>query len=297
MEAEWANILVVARWLHKMRDGERIVSLFQAIREFLHICGYWEQRVSLAKQSLELIEKDGGEKQRCWLQSDLGWTLSLQDRFSEAHDCLSSALIVARQSGDIELLHYVYSAFTLLGERSRDYPLLWKYLPLWRELIPAIAESRKRKRRLVEITYRQATAEYTQGHLDTAEDLFRQMLDLAREIRWERAIAYALNYLGEIAVRRGDLQMANSLLEEGWQRIQQWADKRRMAYFERSFALLAEAEGDLQLALTHARRAHDLFHRLGMRQEEEETATLIERLEEALAQEMGTRGNLHSDPG
>ncbi len=154
-----------------MRDGERIVSLFQAIREFLHIYGYWEQRVSLAKQSLELIEEAGDEKQRCWLQSDLGWTLSLQDRFSEAYDCLSSALIVARQNGDIELLHYVYSAFTLLGERSRDYPLLWKYLPLWRELIPAIAESRKRKRRLVEITYRQATAEYTQGHLVLSQSL------------------------------------------------------------------------------------------------------------------------------
>ncbi len=277
---EWPNIWAAIEWLQQTGDLERLARIFEQVKWFMHIYGYWEQRLALARAALSLAEEKGDERQTCTFLTDLGWTLALQDRFREAEEHLKRARERAEKLGGPELRYGVYEALTLLYQRSGRFSALERVLPLMEEAAQAVPEP-TRSRHGVVVLYRKATAAYDQGRWEEARALFEEMLQQTEAIRWERAVAYALNYLGEIALLENDLERARTLLEQGRHLIQRWQDKRRLAYYHRSFALLHFAQGDRARALEAAESALDLFGRLGMRREEMETRTLIEVLEEA----------------
>lgn len=279
LDREWVNIVGVAEWLYRAQELERLMHLLEKTWWLMHIHGYWDQRITLSNYALELALRQNNEERVCWLHSEIGWTLALQDRFEDAQHHFEHALEIAQRRNDPVLLDEVYATISLLAQRSRDIALFQTILPLWEKVIPvARKEPRERMRREVEVLYRKATVAYDRQNFEEATMLFEEMVRLSREAHWDRAVAYGLNYLGELAIRRGALGEGWRFLEEGWEIIQRWQDKRRIAYFEHSFALLEEAKGNLAQALEHAERSYDLFYRLGMSQEEKKTAQLLAHL-------------------
>lgn len=280
LATEWPNVNMVYELLLQTKDLVRLIYLIKKTENFMHIYGYWEQRVALYSRVLELAEEVADEQKIGLLSRYLGWTMALQDRFDEAQTNLNRALDIAKRCSDFDLLEGVYSSLTLIGQRSKDLTLFSIYKPLWESIIPAAHRDEiRRVRRYLEVIYREGTVEFDRGNFDKAEKLFKKMVEMSRQARWERAIAYGLNYLGELAIRRSEMQEAQRYLTEGWEIIQRWQDKRRIAYFCRSFASLSESQGNLNDAISYAYTAHDFFHRLGMRQEAAETGRIIERLE------------------
>ncbi|MDW8227359.1 MAG: hypothetical protein RMJ60_06135 [Anaerolineales bacterium] len=253
LDSEWLNILGVFEWLYHVQDLERSIQLIEKMWWFMHIYGYWDQRIALSSRILELAGQQSDELPIGWLKNEIGWTLVLRDQFEDAQYYLDHALEIAQRRNVFSLLDEVYSTITLLAQRRHDIKLFQTIVPLWEELIPiARNEPRERMRREVEILYRKATFAYDNRDFEKAGTLFENMVQLARKARWERAVAYGLNYLGELAIYRGSLEEGWSFLEEGWRIIVRWQDKRRIAYFERSFALLEEAKGNDAQAFEHA---------------------------------------------
>jgi ATP/maltotriose-dependent transcriptional regulator MalT len=89
-----------------------------------------------------------------------------------------------------------------------------------------------------------------EGDLDTAARMFQEAIAIWRRLGQEPWLAMALNNLGKLLIRRGELALARAHILEALSLSQRMGNRRRSAYTLSAVAALAEAEGQAERALS-----------------------------------------------
>lgn len=97
------------------------------------------------------------------------------------------------------------------------------------------------------------------GQTTEAEDLYRRSLELSNKLSFEAGQAHALNCLGTIAQRRGDLTAANQFFHDA-QRIAEGCGEGRLAgMIQQNRGVVADIAGDADTAFEHYRASLHVF--------------------------------------
>ena len=163
--------------------------------------------------------------------------------------------------------------------RERDYEKGYKWLELAQtEFHQHEFSDEERIRRSIHLHYYGGVIRYETGLYQEAKDFFQRVMELSQAVNWQRAGSYAQNYLADIAIEEGDYTEAESLLQSGLPVAERNKDKRRTAFYKRSFACLELKRDDFARAKPWVMAALDGFDRLGMQPEADEMRNLLEEL-------------------
>jgi LuxR family glucitol operon transcriptional activator len=178
------------------------------------------------------------------------------------------------------LSEWVANHSAVLAIRCHKYTEALQWVEIEGELIEEaqLTESGRTRAHLTNVYYRGIIAYETHKFVEAGQ-FFQQAIQLAERIGWQRATIYVQNYLADIALAQGDLQTAERLLQTGLPVAARNKDKRREAFYKRSFAHLAIARAHQAEACHWAAAALDDFERLGMQPEADELRELLESLE------------------
>jgi ATP/maltotriose-dependent transcriptional regulator MalT len=120
------------------------------------------------------------------------------------------------------------------------------------------------------------------GELDKADTAYRQAEVIARKIEDKNATAYVLSGMGDVALDRGDLDLARKRYEEAFALRSQAGEKQTAAESRVSLANLGIEEGRGSDAETSARASQLQFHQ--EQQADDELSASIVLIDALLAQ-------------
>ncbi|HMA36203.1 MAG TPA: hypothetical protein VKY74_17235, partial [Chloroflexia bacterium] len=120
---------------------------------------------------------------------------------------------------------------------------------------------------------------YQNGQPGQARRLFREALDEAMQLGFQRTVIASKLGLAAIDLDAGNLQGAVASLAESSALAYQYQDRDNLAQIERLFARLHAQLGDRAAASRALHEAIDLFQRLGMRAELAEARAELARLD------------------
>ena len=117
---------------------------------------------------------------------------------------------------------------------------------------------------------------YNSGEYDKAKIAFQKVLELAQSISWQRAEFLAKDWLGHIAIKERDFDLAELLFLKSIDIAREKKDNCRIAFCKRGLARLEFKRGNPREACKRGREALAEFHNLGMTVEAEETKDMLE---------------------
>jgi tetratricopeptide (TPR) repeat protein len=147
-----------------------------------------------------------------------------------------------------------------------------------------LSESERPRHKLT-IKYYYGVKHIAKGDRNRAEMYFKETLEGARKINWQRGMIYAQQFLADIARAQGRYDEAERLLLTGLEVVERNKDRRRIAYYKRSLAYLALQQGrqkKVEEVIYWAQQALDDFERLGMQPEVNKLRHLLEHLKAPL---------------
>ncbi len=284
VEEEWENLLAVFSWCAAHERYNEIKAFWQSmgtgdIEHVASIYGYWNDRLIWMRWLSQAAERRGDWATEVKALLDIGYTLTLMGFLDEADILFARAwrfqehvnLIVranlAQEIADLRIYQRQYVDALNWFERSKN---LLEAVPL---------NDRERTRREIISLYYYSIMCYKQQNYEQAEKGFRRTMEYAHSIGWQRATIYAQNWLADIAIVQGRFDEAAGLLQTGLLVSERNKDKRRVAYYKRSFSLLRYKQGNKDEACRWAKEAYDGFERLGMQLEAEEMYALLQELQ------------------
>lgn len=283
LEEEWENLLSVFDWCAAEERYTDLTALWQEERVggFVNIYGYWDDSLIWLNWLLLASERRGDWPVAVEAMADIAWRLTMMaqsEQLEEAEALLKRAWSL-RDYPDVKVRFAITHNMAVLNIRQKKYTEAHYWLDLAEALVDKVfLEEREGVRRWISNPYWRAVAAYESKDYDRSETLFQQVMEHGRAIRWQRVVIYAQNWLADIAIVREKLDEAEHLLLTGLPVAERNRDKRRTAFYKRSFAYLEQKRGNLAEALRWAEAALDGFERLGMQPEIEETNKLVQLL-------------------
>jgi len=104
---------------------------------------------------------------------------------------------------------------------------------------------------LIDIVRWQGSAHRDRGLTAKAEPFYRESLELAEMIGCDRGQAHALNCLGSLAQRRGDLALANALFVRAMAMIEGCLELKLLGMLQQNMGVLADMRGNVEAALAY----------------------------------------------
>jgi LuxR family glucitol operon transcriptional activator len=256
----------------------------ERVSEFANLYGYWDDRLVWINWLIEMAERRGDWSTVVEAMFSKAWTLTLMGQpelLKEAEALLSQAWSF-RHHVDLKRQSSILNNTIALHIRQRNYAKASHWLDLGEALLEeAHLGQQEYPRQWVAVLYYRAEKCYGTGDYDQAKSLFQQVGEHSQAIDWHRAVIYTQNWVADIAIAQDNLDEAKSLLQTGLPVAERNKDKRRTAFYKRSFAYLKQKQGDLAEALRWAEAALDGFERLGMQPEAEEMRELVQLLRPA----------------
>jgi predicted ATPase len=183
------------------------------------------------------------------------------ERFAVEHDNFRAALEWLTETGGAEWGLRLGAALFRFWE-TREYlaegrDRLGKLL----KLAGAAAPTKTRERAV----FSAGVLASEQADYASADPLFREALDIARQLGDKRGVAVSLNALGVNTRNRGDIAVAHSLFEEGLMLWRQLGDQKVVARSLSNLANVVKLQGDYARARTLHAECLSIFSGLGDR--------------------------------
>lgn len=281
VEEEWENILAVCDWNATYDGYDTIHTLWQhrGIREIAHIYGYWDDRLTWLNWLTRAGERRGDWATVVEAMGDVGFTLSLIGDLEKASIFFQSAWNLREHaSAEAQINLAIDTAFLHICQQQYIEALFW--LRQSKNLLDTLSVAEPLFTRLqINFQYYQGVTYYEMQDYDQAEAFFREALQQAQGIGWQRAVIHAQNHLADISIIQGRLEEAEKLLQTGLLTCERNKDKRRVANYRCSFAYLRQKQGNLEEARNLTQMALDGFERLGMQIEVKEMSNLLKELQ------------------
>lgn len=178
---------------------------------------------------------------------------------TEARSWMSRALSANADGPErASLLCLAASFSTLQDDLAESLKLANEALELYRRLGDGDG--------IAQAQFRIAEALHRQGHLDSAESLYREALEGFRESRNARGEMLCLSNLGMLSRQRGDLQQAGEMLEDARRRAVELGDRRvggevmmAMGWVQIGLNDLAQSRRLFELAFAEKNNANDRY--------------------------------------
>jgi hypothetical protein len=279
LDRDRESLIQAARWSHEDSRWEAVIAFGDGLRNYLLIFGYWAHRLELCTNAREAALRIKNEQVRGRFSRHIGWTLVLQGNLERAELFLNEARDIATRVHDVK---GEADAVGDLGEIQRLRGDLVAARRLRQRALELSRQGGNKRDMYVEQTLL-AQLDLEERNLDAAESGFMASLKLAEALHWNRAIAYCLNWLSDVARLKSNYVLAESYLTSSRTYANQFHDRARLALIMKSEALLAAAQGNLTKAWAVALRASDELNRLGLRYESKSLDSLLTPVDERKA--------------
>jgi tetratricopeptide (TPR) repeat protein len=279
LEWEWENLQSVVEWCIATDRYRDVLALWQQIKGYADVRGYWEDRLSwtewliaCAKQRNDPVMVEiMGDRARTLLltrrQADLDAAKSLLEQAWELRDPKNFAL----------QFEVVVNLIVLHLRGTEDMEPAKRWVEEGQRLLKNPAwKAKERHRQEIQLLYYQAETLFNANDFTQAKRVYERALKRAIKINWQRGISAIQNWLAEIAIAQENTREARRILLQGLLNVEQNKDKRAIALYQRSLAYLAKQEGDLKQAQRWAERSIENFENLRMMTEAENMKRIFE---------------------
>jgi len=292
LDTEWKNIIAVFKWCKASNlylNPIRKFWLNDSLSEYTKIYGYWSDQVDwlrwiIATSNIDTQDDKESKQIAIAAISGIVWALSRtgnQKHLDEANELVKVAWGYI-SSADPMLISRLADDTAVLNIQQKNWE---DALTFFDKSIASLKEANADvtiiDRKKCHIMYYQGVYYLEIGKRDKAEQIFRVGAKLAEEGRWQRALNFYKNRLGDIAVEKGNISEAENFLNQGLAAAEGKRDKRSVALFKYSMALLEQKRGNLAIAIDYAQEALNGFIRLGMERETHKAQSLLKTLPKA----------------
>ncbi|MEP7291503.1 MAG: NB-ARC domain-containing protein, partial [Chloroflexota bacterium] len=283
LEADWENILSVVRWCVDQGRYADVVSLWNHLRDFTHIYGYWTDRLGLLDWMILGAERRQDEPTLIYVMFDKAFTLTLTGpttRLEEAEALLERCWSL-QTSANAVLQAKVAALKASLSIKQEQYAAAHDWLDAAENCLrEANLDALELARERTSLLFDRGEAWLGMGNYANARRVFEEMLQQAQISGWQRSAAHAENWLAHTAVLQGDAALGEKHLHASWSIANRIKEKRLIAYYKRTFAYFYQQAGNRSEARKWATDARDAFERLGMPPDIKEMEDLLDQLKQ-----------------
>ncbi|MDY6940267.1 MAG: NB-ARC domain-containing protein [Cyanobacteriota bacterium] len=278
LESEWENLTAAIEWCIQSDRYDDFREIWRYIKGYTHFAGHWEERLRWLDWQLKRAKQRKDWHTIAEALFDKGRTLSLFDR-PEHHQ---EAMKLFERAWKLYQMHNISGQIDIALDMAAlqidcqrfDRAEVW--LERVREqLVRASLKVTQRRRFQTHLLYYQAQLCFEMGRYEEAERYYERVFEYARTTGWKRAAIYSKLWLADVAIARDEFDRAEAFLKQGLPTVEEYQDKRCLAFCQRSFALLYNKRGRQRQCQTWADRAREAFGRLGMTQEVLEMENLL----------------------
>lgn len=281
LEEDWDNILAVVRWCMDQGRYEDVIALWDHVRDFTHIYGFWTDRLSLLNWLIVQADNRKDYPTTVQVMYYRAFTLTLtgpSTRLEEA-DSLLQRCWTLRKYAPLAMQARVAALLASLCIKQGKHIDAHHWLDTGEELLrDSKLEPIELARERTSLLFDRGENWIMLGDYASAQDVFEEMLEQAEISGWQRSVGYAQNWLAYTALLRKNPDLSKHYLWQGWPVASRIKERRLSAYFKRTFAYYYSEIGDHAEAMKWAEDALDSFERLGMPPDIREMQALIERI-------------------
>ncbi|HEX2618849.1 MAG TPA: hypothetical protein VHL11_01845, partial [Phototrophicaceae bacterium] len=281
LEQDWNNVLAVLNWCINQGRYDDLLILWNNVRDFTHIYGFWADRLNLLDWLV--VEANNRLDYPTVVQTmyDRAFTLTLTGpttRLEEA-DALLQRCWTLRHYAPPALQARVAALTASLYIKYRKLIEAHQWLDTGEAILRASKlEPIELARERTSLLYDRGENWLLMGEYTKAQETFEDMLEQGKTSGWQRSIAYAENWLAYTALFQKNADVSKQYMEHGWTVASRIKEKRLTAYFKRTFAYYYYEIAQQKEAFRWAEDALDTFERLGMLPDTREMQEFIERL-------------------
>ncbi|MGD1900022.1 MAG: AAA family ATPase [Phormidesmis sp.] len=281
LDSEWENLQALVEWCIATERYDDFVQLWNGLRGYTHLRGYWNERLGWLTWWLEAAEQKEDMPAVINALRDLGWSLTLmgQPQQLETANGYFARAWRYRQAAEVGMQIDLATESAVLHLFQARLAKVQPWLETAAALLaaaeqaePALSASVLLKKK-TRIAYYTAQLYYRQEKYVQAKSLYQELLSWVQADADEdsqRTVVYILNWLVDIALQQAELDEAERLLARSWPMIQDRQDVRSQAFHQRSRAKLEKMRGNLAECRRWSERAKACFGTLGMQSYVEE---------------------------
>ncbi|MEM9947723.1 MAG: NB-ARC domain-containing protein [Cyanobacteria bacterium P01_D01_bin.36] len=264
LDPEWENVRALMNWCIETEEYVNANALLDGLQDYTLQRGFWDERQSWTNS---LIEMAKAQKDNAGLAKAMffkGQTLLHTDETDNSGEAFQT----------------LYHAWTICPSEVATIKLgILIYLAVpclkqnqLKEAKDWLEKSSELKGRTeLSIERQQCAVDYYMGEValrkkeyDVAENLYRRALDLAESINWKRMVTYSKGSLALVLIGRNELDEAENLMQFAVKMSRKHQDKRVIATSYHHLALLSERKGQTETFCRYVELAKREFQKLGM---------------------------------
>jgi hypothetical protein len=281
-DAAWAQdeihaLRVVREELYGFYDDERMQALFTATLDVLFTLGQFDELIAaadLAYLSAERAETFASATHAAMIGAV---THAIRGELASARDRLAHASLMAQAAGDPASLTRARRCQGFVLYRSGRAEEALAAI----DGVDPLAEASGDVVAVVDVLDLRTSACWYLGRLDECEAAARASLAASSSAGWERACAYPLRALAELALHRRQHEEARRLLDKASAVSTAYGDLRQQVRVNLSRARLELLAGELSAGRDAAHRAASEAARLGLPPEHDEAAATAKAISHA----------------
>jgi hypothetical protein len=241
LDKEWGNIESVLNWYAEKEELTKVLQLWENVDNYVDLSRYWQKRRDWWAY---LGKRFGSTKIKVKALSEKGWTLTLmgKESYEDADQYLNKAWDL-RRDADKLIQATLANHLAVLSKVRGDYDQSHYWLNIEKELLnecQVTGPDNRKKRYQARNTYYRAEINYLQNKIELAKNGFNKAISLTEEIGWQRFKNYAKNWLAEIHIKEGHLELAEQELKSGLLVARTARERRRIALYRATYARLYE---------------------------------------------------------
>ncbi|MGF1492079.1 MAG: NB-ARC domain-containing protein [Microcoleaceae cyanobacterium] len=281
IEDEWDNFLAVLRWCKDEERYEDVKQLWNCLNNYANLRGLWEDRLFWLGWIIKESTRRGDHACALKSRAQKGRILILMGGSEQLEKAEKLLLQVweLRSYAHFQTIDYITNHLAGLYIRLGQYQESHRWLDIEQERLDQ--ENLSEDERIsyqIYIDRERAEVYFWQQNYDQAKQLCHQVIERTESIHYLRSRNYAQRILADILIMEGDLEQAENLLKAGFDEVAANKDKRRIACYQASFAMLEMSRKNYSKATSWASKAHNNFIRLGMTWDAKRIKRFLKRL-------------------
>jgi hypothetical protein len=276
-ETEVDALGVVRVYLFQYEDDRRMQALFRVVLDILFTIGQFDELIDasdLAYKSADRVENFAGAALGALIQA---CTHAIRGEHASALAAYTQGRLAAESSGLPDRIARAKRCGAFLNYRARQPRQALAEI----EGVEELARCGDDLSTVVDAFDLSTAANWYMRRLDACEAAAHGSLQAGAAIPWQRARAFPLRYLAEIAIQRREWRNARALLEEAGDIATRFGDQRQLARIDLTRARCGLLYGPLEAAQSAARRAVTQTTKLGLPPEQEEALALATAIDRA----------------
>lgn len=268
LDNEWNNFLGVLRFCKDRNYYGKVKALWSYLNNYANIRGLWKDRLDWLSWLIDQSKIRREYPETIQFLARKGRILLLMGspkNLESAKTILLEAWNL-RQYSNFNDIDYITNHLAGLFIRLEQYEKAHRWLDEEQKNLDCQTQILPSDKILYQTYIDRERAEvfYFQGNLGESLINCELCVDRSRTINHYRNEEYANRIMANIAIKEKDFETAEWLLINGYNEVDSCQDKRRIAYYQYSRALLEKERGNLSEAKTWISQAVNNFKYLGM---------------------------------